>query len=401
MTRGGQPYRFVSANFWGAAYVAAQDLPRFRRELDLLAAQGVKNLRVMFAFEGPDGEPWRVSPALRPTVRSYDPVLEKGMDHVLFEAAKRGMTVVATLGNFWPWSGGFGQLRVWAKAGQNIPYPPPAVGGSWDTYQRFVARMYSEPAAKQLYMEGVKRWVMRVSTLNGKPYREDPTILSWQLANEPRGFENVDAFNQWIVESARAIKNFDSRHLVSVGTEGETLQPEAAGLDVLRNHSAPEVDYVTAHLWPQNWGIYDPSKHTESFARTLEVAKQYIIRHAQLSEQLEKPLVLEEFGLARDEGSFQPEAPVAARDALFDVIFKESFRQASVAGVGFWSWSGEGRPREPGGYWRKGDPIVGDPAHEPQGWYGVYSKDASTLALLKRAARLAEPTPLKNSVSQN
>jgi mannan endo-1,4-beta-mannosidase len=78
---------------------------------------------------------------------------------------------------------------------------------------------------------------------------------------------------------------------------------------------------------------------------------------------------------------------VSARDEYFEAVFAESARHSIVAGAGFWAWSGEGRPREPGGYWRKGDPILGDPAHEPQGWYGVYSSDLSTLGVLKAAAR--------------
>jgi mannan endo-1,4-beta-mannosidase len=59
---------------------------------------------------------------------------------------------------------------------------------------------------------------------------------------------------------------------------------------------------------------------------------------------------------------------------------------APVAGVNFWAWSGEGRPREAGGAWKPGDPWVGDPPHEPQGWYGVYDADAGTLAVIKAAA---------------
>lgn len=39
----------------------------------------------------------------------------------------------------------------------------------------------------------------------------------------------------------------------------------------------------------------------------------------------------------------------------------------------FWAWAGEGRPfcKMP----------VGDPPHENPGWYSVYDKDQSTMAL--------------------
>lgn len=51
-----------------------------------------------------------------------------------------------------------------------------------------------------------------------------------------------------------------------------------------------------------------------------------------------------------------------------------------------WAWGGEGRPRSPGGYWAAGDDVIGDPPHEPQGWYSVFDADLSTLALLGRGS---------------
>jgi len=62
-------------------------------------------------------------------------------------------------------------------------------------------------------------------------------------------------------------------------------------------------------------------------------------------------------------------------------------RVAEVAGMSFWAWSGEGRPRDAGGPWRAGDPLTGDPPHELQGWYGVYDTDAETKGVIEEAMR--------------
>ena len=35
-------------------------------------------------------------------------------------------------------------------------------------------------------------------------------------------------------------------------------------------------------------------------------------------------------------------------------------------------------------YWQPGDPFVGDPPHELQGWYSIYNTDKSTLGIVKR-----------------
>jgi len=48
----------------------------------------------------------------------------------------------------------------------------------------------------------------------------------------------------------------------------------------------------------------------------------------------------------------------------------------------------ESRPVAPGMFWQPGDPFLGDPPHEQQGWYSVYNSDRSTLAIVKQFSRL-------------
>ena len=66
-------------------------------------------------------------------------------------------------------------------------------------------------------------------------------------------------------------------------------------------------------------------------------------------------------------------------------------------GSNFWAWNGEARAAHPDARFRDGDlAYMGDPPHEPQGWYGLFDGDASTLALVrahaaKRCLGLAEP----------
>ena len=64
----GKPYYYIGANYWYGAIIASPgkygDRPRLLRELDRLDSMGVNNLRVLVGAEGPDGEPFRVTPAL-------------------------------------------------------------------------------------------------------------------------------------------------------------------------------------------------------------------------------------------------------------------------------------------------------------------------------------------------
>ena len=157
--RFGEPYRFVGANMWyamhlGAAGTVGGDRPRLLRELDRLQALGISNVRVLAASEGPDHDeswfalgaptPWRILPSMQPSPGVYNEAVVAGLDFLLAEMAKRDMTAVLMLGNMWPWSGGFAQYVSWA-AGDRIPYPPPAVGGSWDGYQQHASWSIAGP----------------------------------------------------------------------------------------------------------------------------------------------------------------------------------------------------------------------------------------------------------------
>ncbi|HSN75160.1 MAG TPA: family 20 glycosylhydrolase [Anaerolineae bacterium] len=108
--------------------------------------------------------------------------------------------------------------------------------------------------------------------------------------------------------------------------------------------------------------------------------------------ELGKPLVLEEFGLARDYeplgNILDPASPTTLRDRFFTAMFAEA--GGALAGHNLWAWSGQARP---------GDAWVGDPPHEEPGWYSIYDSDASTLALL--AVQAGSQTPIVQPTSQS
>ncbi len=393
----GRPYRFAGVNCWYGMNLASPgpggDRARLDRELDLLRDLGVTNLRVMAGSEGPDSEPWRVVPALQPAPGVYDPQLLDGLDYLLAAAARRDLRLVLCLNNFWPWTGGMAQYVAW-DSGEAIPYPA-GPEADWGRYQAFAARFYSSAGAREAFRQHIAAIVQRVNIHTGMAYCDDPVIMAWELANEPRGMGNAEAFNAWIDETAAYVKSLDPRHLVTAGSEGETPLPLVNGLDFTANHDGPDIDYATVHIWPQNWGWYDPLQPEATWPGAESRSLEYLEQHTMLAAELGKPLVLEEFGLARDNGSFDPASSTGRRDAFFATMFAVLEAGAAtagpLAGCNIWAWAGEGLPARPGGHWRAGDPWTGDPPHERQGWYGVYSTDAATLALVRGAAPLPSP----------
>ncbi len=223
------------------AEVAGGDRERLIRELDRLKSIGVRNLRILAASEGPNTEPWRIIPALQTEPGAFDENLLRGLDFTLDELRKRGMLAVLCLNNFWHWSGGMAQYVSWTGGGA-IPYPPPAAGGSWETYQDYTQQFYANEKAMELFNNVVRKIITRTNYYSGIPYAQDPAIMTWQLANEPRGRANADLFNQWISRTAKLIKSFDSNHLVTVGSEGETPAATPNGMNFSTNHSDSNID---------------------------------------------------------------------------------------------------------------------------------------------------------------
>lgn len=398
LVRNGKPYRFVGANVWYAAWLGADadfgDRTRLTRELDRLRADGVTNIRANASAED---SPLTnsVKPAFRDASATYNETLLVGLDWFLVEAARRDMTVVLYLTNFWEWSGGMMTYLSWVNGGRYINMNDPA--HPWPAFPDFIADFYRSEAAVGLYHDYVRAVVGRTNAVTGRRYADDPTIMSWQLANEPRaaGGEAAVAANQpaflgWIETTARLIKSIDPNHLVSTGSEGLKGSGESEAF-VLDAHRPAVIDYLTAHIWPGNWGWLDQADIAGTDARSRDLTRDYIARHVAMARTLDKPLVIEEFGYPRDAKAFDPAAPTTARDGFYDLVMSavEADQRAGGALVGsnFWAWNGEGRAEASDARFRSGDTAwLGDPPHEPQGWYGVFDGDASTRAVVRRHA---------------
>ena len=386
----GSPYYYTGTNFWYGLNLGSAgsggDRDRLLRELDRFQTIGINNLRIMAGSEGPDSEPWRMVPSLQTSPGVYNPEVLDGLDYLLKQMGQRNIRAVMCLNNFWPWSGGMAQYLNWNGAGA-IPYPPPQPGGNWNTYQSYTDDFYSNAGAKQDFRDFINFIVNHINPYTGLAYKDDPTIMAWELANEPRGCYNTTNFNIWIDDTAAYIKSLDSNHLVTTGTEGETPWPSSSGLDFVANHNGPNIDYATCHIWPQNWGWFNPS-NPSTYTSAETQAINYLRRHATMAAvSLNKPLVLEEFGLARDSGSYDPSSATTYRDLFYDAMFGEVYSSVvdgnAAVGANFWAWAGEGRPLVPyGSLWSPGDPWIGDPPHENQGWYSVYDSDASTINIV-------------------
>jgi len=384
---GGKRHVVIGANFWQGMSLGSTtsvgDTSRLGRELDRLQALGVNNVRMVASAEGPDTAPYRIVPSLQPMPGVYNEQVFTGLDLFLDELNKRGMRAVMVLNNYWEWTGGMGQYVSWSD-GSAIP-DRIANSSLYATYIAYVDRFYACTTCQTAYRAHINTVIHRVNTVNGRTYRDDPTIFSWQLANEPRDYPS-----NWVGDTAQYIKSLDPNHMVSVGSEGtwgSNTTGTAAATFFTTTHQSQYIDYATCHIWVEPWGMYNPNDSTgASLATATTFATGYLKNHDTLSKALGKPLLMEEFGLARDGwtagGKYDPAATTTNRDKYYRSLY--AVVEASLAATGgalagdnFWAWGGEARPPSK---W------TGDPPHETPGWFSVYDMDTSTTAIISAHA---------------
>lgn len=74
-------------------------------------------------------------------------------------------------------------------------------------------------------------------------------------------------------------------------------------------HADANIDYATIHIWPNNWGWIDKKDIPGTLGQAIKNTCSYIDIHAQEAYKINKPLVLEEFGLPRDSVKFASDSP--------------------------------------------------------------------------------------------
>jgi len=330
---------------------------RLVTELNQLASHGVNHLRIMASSEGaPTTQPFRMNPPLMPSPGTYNEIIFQGLDVCLDEMSKRGMRATMTLNNEWQWSGGFAQYVSWANNDAKIPYPSSwsmtkkpqrlTPGTGWGDYTTifdgaalfgipqftgFANRMYTDAKAEEWYKAHIRTVMTRTNSVNGRKYNEDPTIMTWQLANEPQSlgiYIASDPLFAWVDRISQYIRTMAPKQLINVGLESK--QGESIFKAV---HKAAAVDYATSHLWVQNWGVYDmnnPSKTNLDNAKNY--AANFVKDTSKWARDIGKPILLEEFGMARDnwenknkEYPYLSSANTTNKDAYFQVsIFNDS-----------------------------------------------------------------------------
>lgn len=387
---GDKPYYFIGTNYWYGSLLGLEKdkkkgIERLRRELDFLKANGVTNLRIMAGAEGSGliSGIVRVGPPLQPEQGKFNTEILDGLDLLLSEMGNRDLKAVIFLSNNWEWSGGFQQYLIWNNL---VPEDQKTRKLTWDEQRDIVAKFYACEPCKQAYNEQVNLILNRTNKFNKKKYVNDSTIMAWELANEPRPMRPraESDYKKWIAGTAAMIKQKDKNHLVVIGHEGWI---GTEGMRIFEEiHTDKNIDYLTIHIWAKNWNWFRNGKLAEDYGVAAEKAVAYINEHLAIAKKLNKPLVVEEFGLPRDAQSFDINSPTSLRDdyytKIFSILAAEARAGGHLAGANFWAFGGTARPIKNQLFWKKGDDYMGDPPMEEQGLNTVFDSDRSTWKII-------------------
>ncbi|GMH38575.1 hypothetical protein BSKO_06459 [Bryopsis sp. KO-2023] len=343
-------FYFTGTNNYYLMLRAADELGRCEVEeiLDKSVELGINVIRTWGFSEGP--LEWR---SLQPAPGEYDENTWRGMDFALDEASKRGVRLLIAFGNYWQHFGGTDQYNRWAwQAGNGT------CNGEFACRDEF----FTNPYTRQMYKNHIQTTLMRKNSINGRVYRDDPTIFGWNLMNEPRSYVDLytvtrettsglvynisynsgDGLQDWIEDMAGFVKSVDPVHLLTVGEEGffgastplylyanpgpwATLE----GVDFVRNHKAKGIDFATMHAYVDQWLCTVEGKDREG---QMSFFKDWIEVHQQAAEEdLQMPVVLEEFG-----GKLGDRKRYDIFKEAFDSQYVSQQRGGSFGGVLFW-----------------------------------------------------------------
>lgn len=381
----GKPYYYAGTNFWYGAILGSTgrggNRVRLNAELNRLKSLGIDNLRILIGADGSSEIASKVKPTLQIAPGIYNDTILDGLDYLMLQMAKRKMHAVLYLNNSWEWTGGYSQYLAWVK---HEKAPVPSVDG-WPAFMTYVKEFVFNDSAKALFSKYVQFIVSRTNRYTHRRYVNDPTIMAWQIGNEPRAFsqEGKVPFTAWMRQVSAQIKSLDKHHLVTSGSEGKHGCEEDIQL-FEKIHADPNIDYLCMHLWPYNWGWIGKMTVIKNEPIAEKNTKEYVDEHLAVARRLKKPIVMEEYGYPRDGFSFDKSSTTKGRDAYYKYVYSlliESRKANDLfAGCNFWGWGGLAAPKHIN--WQWGDDYCGDPAQEEQGLNSVFSSDESTLRII-------------------
>ena len=292
LTLDGQPFRFSGTNNYYLMYsppsqvdailqVAASSNFKVVRTwgwLDIGAADGSQSVAGKqngFYFQYWNGS----QPAYNDGANGL-----QNLDYTIYRAGQLGLRLIIPFTNNWTDFGGMDQYVRWRGMSNHDAF-------------------YTDLTIRDWYQKWIAHLLTRVNSFTGVAYKDDPTILGWELANEPRckgsgiypatSSCTTTTMLNWASDMAAYVKSLDSKHLLSAGDEGLYCKPGSGsdwtmncgeGVDTVGLAALPGMDWMSFHLYPLGW------------QKSIGWGTAWVANHFADGAVLGKPVLMGEFG---------------------------------------------------------------------------------------------------------
>lgn len=319
----GKPFRFVGANV--AVMYRDEDRARMPETLRVAAGDGIRVVRVWAYGEGGEDSPvksvggdrddWPRQHPFRFKPDEWNEEAFVHLDRVIAEAARHKIYVQLCLTNWWRDTGGVTQYLRWAGVEDAADDKQP-FGINVERAMLF----YTNEETRKLYRQHVEKIVTRRNTVTGVLYKDDPTIMGYELMNEaqsPTGRRHER--RAWVSEMSAYIRSLDADHLITPGTWGYRSAWERR--EWLEEHRLPNIDFVDVHNYPRD--------DLDSYVTSPTALQEFMSNRVAAAYSISKPLVFGEFGMG-------PEGYNNFSPAEWYRAFFEGAARTGAGGAMFW-----------------------------------------------------------------
>ncbi|WP_135830123.1 glycoside hydrolase 5 family protein [Halorussus halobius] len=306
----GSRFRYVGVNNnhlpvrpWGRQYVD--------RLFEYLSNHGVSVVRT-----------WGFPPAwtdsdVHPEPGTFRDDWFEHFDYVLLAAKRHDVRLVVPLLNNW-----FGADHA----------PSPAAYADWSDTAETTNDFFGDEQANEYYRNYVEHVLTRTNQLTGVEYRNDPTVLMWEVGNEIEYHDERrgEPLTDWYDAAASHVKSVDDSHLVGSGMHGATgavYESWNVRNAYVETHESDAIDACSFHDYPVERYAGDTT------VRDQEAFAEYVRTHVRNAhEEVGKPAYFGEFGAVVDP---EEDLPVSLRNEFFRTATRVA-REEGLDGVQFW-----------------------------------------------------------------
>jgi mannan endo-1,4-beta-mannosidase len=238
----GKPFRFAGTNIhWtGLLEAGGGQYPTTASVDQVYAAAYAMHATVI--REMTDGVSLGCPHCIEPTLNDFNDAAFVPIDYALQKAAAYHMHVIIPLaadGNSY-FNGGVATIARWLGIAQG--------------------QVYTDQAAIQVDEAYIAHVLNHVNQDTGIAYKDDPTIMDWELGNECG-----NAPDSWAETIAQYIKSIDPHHLVS-----DCRQAKSSHNLTVSQLQLPAIDMYTGHYYFATFATY-----TQAVQAAVHLASQY------------------------------------------------------------------------------------------------------------------------------